>query len=97
AIDGTEELALAHAEVLLNRRKDSSGIPRYPIGAGVPLSVDSEYAREGVKANFDLLCLNTPWRLLEPEKDEHRWEQMDDWAEWAARVRMPVIAGPLIN
>ena len=35
AVDGSEELALAHSEILLNRRKLNQTLPKYPIGAGI--------------------------------------------------------------
>ena len=37
ALDGSEELALAHAEILLGRRRSTGALPRHPIGCGVAL------------------------------------------------------------
>ena len=35
SLDGSEELALAHSELLLNRRKETGALPRRPVGCGV--------------------------------------------------------------
>lgn len=96
AVDGTEELALAHAELLLNRRKDTKSIPKYAVGAGMPLHVSHEHLRAGLRANFDVLSLCTPWKDLCEKEGEYNWDHMDQWAEWAARNRMPIMAGPLV-
>ena len=97
AIDGTEELAIAHATLLLKRRKESGSLPRYPLGCGIKLDQNQERVRAGLAANFDFACLPTPWRILAPVEDEYRWDLLDNWVEWAARVRMPVVAGPIVS
>ncbi len=97
AIDGSEELALAHAEMLLNRRKQTGNLPRWPIGCGVALEHSHERVRAGLSSNFDFVCLPLPWRQLSPAESEYRWDRGDDWIEWASRTRMPVLAGPLIS
>lgn len=98
ALDGSEELALAHAELLLNRRKGSTAAnARCPLGCGVDLQQRQDLLRAGLLANFDFVQLPTPWRGLAPEEDNYRWQVMDNWMQWASRSRLPVIAGPLIS
>lgn len=97
SIDGSEELALAHSELLLNRRKITGSLPRYPIGCGVALDQTQERIRAGLLANFDMFYLPVTWRSLAPEEGEYRWEKPDDWAQWIGKQRMPVLAGPIIS
>ncbi|MEE9212034.1 MAG: endo-1,4-beta-xylanase [Phycisphaeraceae bacterium] len=97
AIDGSEELALAHAELLLNRRQSTGSLPKHPIGCGVSLDQTHERIRAGLLASFDFLFLPTSWRGLAPEEGEYQWAKMDDWADWAGRTRMNIIAGPIVS
>ncbi|MCE9590494.1 MAG: endo-1,4-beta-xylanase [Planctomycetes bacterium] len=96
ALDGSEELAVAHAELLLNRRKQTQMVPRHPIGCGVALEQTNERMRAGLAANFDFVAVPTPWKSLTPEEGEYRLAQLDNWVEWASKNRMPVIAGPVV-
>lgn len=97
ALDGSEELALAHAEILLDRRRSTGAMPRHPIGCGVGLDKAHERVRAGLVANFDFLQLPISWRHLAPAEGEYRWETMDAWVQWLLRHKMPVIAGPLVS
>lgn len=96
AIDGSEELALAHSEILLNRRKTNQTLPRHPIGGGVALEPAHERLRAGLAGNFDYVQLPTPWRMLVPEERDFDFTRMDAWVDWASRAKIPIIAGPLI-
>lgn len=97
SIDGSEELALAHADLLLNRRKLTGSLPRYVFGAGVDLRQDDNRLRSGVLANFDFLALPTPWKQLAPEEGDYHWEPMESWVKWASANDVPIIAGPLVS
>lgn len=97
AVDGSEELALAHADLLLNRRKSTGALPRYVFGCGVHLEQTDPRIRAGMLSNFDFLALPTPWRMLAPEEGDYRWGLMEDWARWARENEVPIIAGPLVS
>ena len=97
SLDGSEELALAHSELLLNRRKDTGSLPRWPIGCGVGLEQGDDRLRSGLAASFDFVQLPMPWKQLAPEENEYRWGEMDAWAAWAQDTRKVVIAGPVIS
>ena len=96
SLDGSEELALAHSELLLRRRKNSPSQTRHIIGCGVALDDAHERLRTGLASNFDYLMLPVPWKMLAPEEGEYQWTRMDGWGEWAAQTRAAVLAGPLI-
>jgi len=97
ALDGSEELALHHSSLLLNRRRATGSGPRFPIGCGTAVDQTHERVRQALLHNFDFLQLPMPWRLLAPEEGEYQWQQMDNWVEWANRNRMPILAGPVIS
>lgn len=97
ALDGSEELSLAHAALLLNRRKNANMLPRLLMGCGVSLPHNGEKVRQGIQAVFDYIQLPLAWRQLAPEEGEYNWKLADNWAEWAGRSRIPVVAGPLLS
>ena len=97
AIDGSEELVLVNADRELKRRLEDEDLPKHPVGCGVAWEDNHEKACHALANTFDFLYLPTPWRALAPEAGDYRWDELDNWAEWAIRNRMPVIAGPLIS
>jgi len=96
SLDGTEELALAHSDILLRKRKAAGSLPRGVVGCGVGLDPDHVRLRTGLAANFDYLQLPAPWKALAPEEGEYHWDVMDGWAEWAMENRAATMAGPLL-
>ncbi|MEM6459904.1 MAG: endo-1,4-beta-xylanase [Planctomycetota bacterium] len=97
SLDGSEELALAHSELLLNRRIEAGSLPRSPLGCGVALDGRGEALRAAAAANFDYVQLPLPWKQLSPEENVYRWGDADDWVAWAQAQRKPVLAGPVIS
>jgi len=98
ALDGSEELALAHSELLLNKRVETGSLPRAPLGSGVGLALgDDERVRTGLAAGFDFVQLPLPWKVLAPEENEYAWGPADAWATWAKAAGKPVVAGPVVS
>ena len=97
AIDATERLAMAHAEILLHRRFGNRAAPNATLGVRVCPGRDSEPVREIVQRRFDLIVVPFSWRELEIEEGRYNWEPVDRWMEWAARQGKPVVAGPLLD
>ena len=97
SIDGGEELALAHAELLLERRKANGAMPKFPIGCGVSVEHTEDRLCAGLATNFDFIYLPISWRHLAPEESEYRWQMLDNWIEWVTQTRMPVVVGPIIS
>jgi hypothetical protein len=97
AIEGSEELALSHAELLLNHRKESGGLPRHPVGCGVCPDLINDRLRAAIANHFDFIWLPMPWRSLAVAENNYRWEKTDSWVEWASRHRLPIVAGPIIS
>ncbi len=97
AVDGSEELALAHAELLINRRKAGGTLPRHPVGCGVAPDLINDRIRAGLANNFDFLSLPLPWRDLAVEENNYRWDKTDSWVEWATKQRLPIVGGPVVS
>ena len=98
SIDASEELAVANAEALLERRENREGrTRRTPVGVGVALNSNAERVRQALSAHFDFVQLPMKWKSLTPEEHEYRWGEVDEWLTWAGRHKMPVVAGPLVH
>jgi len=102
AVDASEELALAHAEMLLKRRREAGQFHRGVFGCGVspcPSHLDGqqEKLRASLQSNFDYLMLPIRWRQIEPQEQQFNWRRVDGWAEWAYRNRVPILAGPVLS
>ena len=97
AMDASEELALAHAELLLNRRRTAGQFHKGIFGCGIALGYNVDKVRASLAANFDFVSLPTRWKQIEPQEQQHDWSLLDSWGEWAYRTRMPILAGPVIS
>lgn len=97
AIDATERLAMAHAEVLLHRRYASKPASPATLGVRISPSMPPEATAELLAKEFDLLYIPLVWRDLEVAEGQYNWGQVDQWMQWAHKHGRPVIAGPLLD
>ncbi len=97
AIDGSEELALAHAKALLDRRHSNGLMPRNAIGCGAGLQVTQDRIRTGLNSHFDFVQLPMAWRQIAPEEGEYQWDVLDGWVEWATKQKLSIVAGPVVS
>lgn len=97
AIEASEELSMTHAEVLLTRRSSAGTLSRFAFGCGVSLSQTPEQFGSALKESADYLRVSAPWRVLEPSEQDRQWQSLDRWCEWAVKVRLPVLTGPLVS
>ncbi|MEQ9460178.1 MAG: endo-1,4-beta-xylanase [Phycisphaeraceae bacterium] len=97
ALDATEELVLAHAELLLDRRIAAEKLPSYLLGIGVPMAHDSDHTTKLLAGISSLVAIQSPWNALAPVEDDNAWDDMDRWAEWSKQKNIPLAAGPLIS
>lgn len=97
AIDGTEELTLAHAELLLERRRVTHSVPKYALGCGVCLTQHDPRILGGLQANFEILNIPMPWKTLVPTEGEYQFQHTDPWVQWALAAKRKIVAGPLID
>lgn len=97
SVDGSEELALAHAELLLTRRKAGATMPRHPLGTGVHIDAGHDRLRQAIIGTFDFVNLPINWRQTVPVEGEYKWGPLDAWVEWCGKHRLPITAGPLVS
>lgn len=97
AIEATERLAMAHAEILLHRRYANRPASSATLGVRIWPGGDGKQLRELVAANFDLIVLPLRWKDLEVEEGVYNWEPVDRWMEWASAEGKPIVAGPLLD
>ena len=95
--DLSEQLAIFHGELLLNRRRASGSFVKHVIGCRVNSLVQNQKYRETIAADFDYAVLPMTWRQLQPEEAVFNTESVDEWVEMLAKKRVPIIAGPLIS
>ena len=97
AIEATERLAMAHAELLLHWRFGNRPASSRTLGVRVHVARDSAPLREIVKRDIDLLVLPLNWNEIEVEEGSYNWGPMDGWVTWASREGIPIVLGPLLN
>jgi len=97
ALDLSEQLAMIHCELLLNRRKASNQFARHLLGCRVNSSVQNQKYKDSLATMADYAVVPMPWKQIQPEEGAFVTEAVDDWIETMSRKRVPVIAGPLIH
>jgi len=97
ALDLSEQLAMIHSDLLLNRRKSTGQFARHLLGCRVNSSVQNQKYKDSVAAMTDYAVVPMPWKQIQPEEGAFVTEAVDDWIETMSRKRVPVIAGPLIH
>ncbi|MDY7110235.1 MAG: endo-1,4-beta-xylanase [Planctomycetota bacterium] len=97
AIEATERLALAHAEILLHRRYATRPASSVTLGVRIWPESEGKELKELIASNFDLLIIPLRWKDLEVEEGVYNWERVDRWMEWAGAEGKPIVAGPLLD
>jgi GH35 family endo-1,4-beta-xylanase len=97
AIEATERLSMAHAEILLHRRFGSKRASSSTLGVRIWPARNSQGLRELVEREFDVVMIPIVWREIEVEEGRYNWEPLDRWMQWAKKAGKPIIAGPLVD
>ncbi len=97
AIDASERLALAHAEILLHRRFAQRPAPPTTLGVRIWPQRDSQPLKDLIAKDFDLLVVPINWKELEVQEGKYEWEHLDRWMQWANVQGKPIVAGPLLD
>jgi hypothetical protein len=92
----TDELAAAHAKILLHRRYARRTASAATLGTTVdPRSDPGKLAAS--LADFDVLTIPFRWRDVEPTRGRFDYARLDRWIAFAKHAGKPVIAGPLVD
>jgi GH35 family endo-1,4-beta-xylanase len=97
AVEASERLAMAHAELLLHRRYAQRPASSSTLGVRLWPKVDSAPLKQIIAKDFDLLVLPLNWRELEVSEGRYDWDAVDRWMEWASKQGKPIVAGPLLD
>jgi len=97
AVDASERLVVAHAEILLRRRYAKAGASSTAIGCRVSLDRCVDGLKDVLAKQFGLVVLPITWKALCPQQGEYNWAKADAWMEWAQDHRRRVVVGPLID
>ncbi len=93
----SEQAALAHADLLLQRRISTRNFPRGAFGMRVEHGITLEAYRRALVPNADFVRMPMWWKVIEPQEQQFNWHPIDEWMEFLRRVRLPVVAGPLVH
>ena len=92
-----EKMALFHADIFLDRRRQTSAVRRVGFGCVVDLLSTTPRYRQRLREIADFVTIPTNWKKLAPKERTYRWEHIDDWVNWAVGLGRPIHAGPLVS
>jgi hypothetical protein len=97
AVEAGEMLATRRADLLLHHRYNNSSAAPTTLGFRIdPNRTPPETCPEGL-SEFGVAMIETPWNAIEPEKGRFEFGAIDAWMDWADRLKLPVILGPLVD
>ncbi|HAW96252.1 MAG TPA: hypothetical protein DCX60_08250 [Phycisphaerales bacterium] len=97
AVEAGEMLATRRADLLLHHRYNHSSAAPTTLGFRIdpnrtpPRTVPDEFAEYGVA------MIETPWHSVQPTPEAFEFDAIDAWMDWADRLKLPVILGPLVD
>lgn len=97
AIDASERLTMAHAQILLHRRYMNKPASSSTLGVNVSSTRFDEPLRQIIKKNADIVTIPMSWAEIESEEGAFQWGAIDRWVKWARENKKHVIAGPLLD
>ena len=93
----SEQAAVVHAELLLQRRITTKSFPRNVFGCHADLQITNDQYRKKLMACSDFVMLPVHWKTVEPQEQSFTWGQVDEWMEFLRRAKLPVVFGPLVS
>ncbi len=97
AIPASEQTAVVHAELLLQRRISTRTFPKNVFGcSAAPERSDDAYRRKLVAAG-EFVYLPMTWKFMEPQEQTFNAAVVDNWVEYLRQAKLPIVAGPLVH
>ena len=97
AVQASEALSRFHAEVFLERRKQTGGFPRRVFGCSIDLDKPTELAHKRLSGAFDFVTVPFVWRDIEPTEQTFNWKPLDAWVEVLAKQHIPMKGSTLLS
>jgi len=97
AVDASERLTMAHAQVLLHRRYAHKPATAAALGVSVHSSRFDAPLRSLLDKNFKIVKIPMDWATIEPQEGVFNWEPIDRWVKWAQENKKHIIGGPLLD
>lgn len=95
-LEASDRLTMMHAEHGLQRRFGQR--PASSTLIGVRVDPRSDPAIAGAHASeLDVMAVEMPWAVVEPEPGKYRFDLVDRWMTLAAQSKRPIVAGPLLR
>ena len=94
----SEKIALFHADIFLDRRRNSTtAAARTRFGVGVNLAGMATGHHDRLRDSFDFLSIPMSWTDVEPQENVYQFPRVDTWVNFAARAHKPIHIGPVID
>ncbi len=94
----SEKIALFHADVFLDRRRNSAAAAaRTRFGVGVSLDGVASGHHDRLREAFDFLSIPITWTAVEPRENVYQFPIVDTWVNFAARAHKPIHIGPVVD
>jgi len=97
SVDLSEQLAMFHGELLINRRRQTNAFVKHIVGCRVDSVIQNQKYKDTLTANFDYAVLPMRWKQIQPHEHTFDTAPLDEWVDLLTKKRLPIIAGPLID
>ncbi len=97
SIELSEQLAMFHGELLINRRRQTNAFVKHIVGCRIDPVIQNQKYKDTLTGSFDYAILPVRWKQIQPQEHTFDAGPVDEWADLLAKKRMPIIAGPLID
>ncbi len=85
-----ENFAKFHADVLLDRRKQTAGFSPHIVGCQINLKSNPQTCGPLVADAFDYASIPMNWKDIEPTEGKFNWKPIDAWIEWLSKKQVPL-------
>jgi hypothetical protein len=96
-LDAGEALAVHHADHLVSRRARRKAVSATTLGVCIDPAVAPNAASVAALRRFDVACVRTPWRLIEPVEGKLDFAPIDAWVKSCLAERKPIVLGPFVD
>ena len=97
SLDLSDQLASFHADLLINRRRQSNAFVKHIVGCRIDPVIQNQKYKDTLTNSFDYAVLPVRWKQIQPQEHSFEAASVDEWVDLLASKRIPIIAGPLID